>query len=373
MKSKYLKTGFILYSNAVAALCFFSACNSSVAKDEKQAEKGMAVEKAAPLEIIQVKEMMFTTPLKVPGELAANQQVDIYAKVTGFVKDIKVDLGSEVKKGQLLMLLEAPEITSKVAEAKARLVSSQATYTATKGTYDRVVEAAKTAGAISHDALDQITAKKNSDYAQYQAVKAVYDEVKAMEQYLQLRAPFDGIVTIRNVDPGAYVGPAGKGSEQPLITLQEQRRLRLKVSIPEANLRFVKAGQPVTFSVRSLPHQEFNGKIARKSGALDLRLRSEQIEVDIQNSSKQLLPGMVAEAHIPLTGEKATVVVPKSALVNSDEGLYLVKIVNDKAQKISVRKGRELEMKVEVFGNLKAGDSIVSKANTQIQEGDKIR
>ncbi len=81
-----------------------------------------------------------------------------------------------------------------------------------------------------------------------------------MEQYLQLRAPFDGIVTIRNVDPGAYVGPAGKGSEQPLITLQEQRRLRLKVSIPEANLPFINAGQPVTFMVRSMPQKLYNGK-----------------------------------------------------------------------------------------------------------------
>jgi membrane fusion protein, multidrug efflux system len=369
MTLKYIKPASALLLSAIT-LATFTHCNSSNAKDEKQANMG-SMEKAAPLETIQLKEVNFTMPLKVPGELFANQQVEIYAKVNSFVKDIRVDVGSEVRKGQLLMLLEAPEITSKVAEAKSRLISQQAIFTATKATFGRIIETSKTPGAISNDAIDQITAKKNSDYAQYQAAKATYDEVKAMEGYLELRAPFSGTVTMRTVDLGAYVGPSGKGSEHALITIQEQAKLRLKVSVPETNLPYVIPNQEVNFSVRSMPNKSFSGRIARKAGALDLRLRSELVEIDILNSNKELLPGMVADVIIPLTGEKATIVVPRSALVNSDEGHFVFKVKNNKATKLFVKKGRELDMRVEVFG-LASGDTIVSKVSMQIKEGQVV-
>lgn len=285
------------------------------------------------------------------------------------MKALKVDIGSEVKAGELLMVLEAPEISSQLAAARSRVKSLEATYIATKANYDRVLEASKTEGAVSQDALDQITARKHSDLAQLDAARATLEEVKAMERYLELRAPFSGVVTSRSVDVGAFVGPSGKGSALPLLTLQEQKNLRLVVAVPEANLGYLNTSNEVSFTVRSRPQETFRGMIKRQAGALDQRLRSERIEIDIQNPDKALLPRMIAEVKIPLSLKDSTFVVPKTAVVDSDEGLYVVKIVENTAKRVAIRKGREQEGKVEVFGDLQVGDRLLSKANPQVEDG----
>ncbi|MFB9864888.1 efflux RND transporter periplasmic adaptor subunit [Rufibacter immobilis] len=330
------------------------------------AEKPQVVAETAPMEAkmetFSLGKDKLKDTLHLPAELVANQEVDIYAKVTSFVKDLKVDVGSEVKAGQLLMLLEAPEISSQLVAARSKVKSLEATYKATKASYERTVEASKTEGAIARDALDQITARKNSDLAQLEAAKAALQEIRAMESYLELRAPFSGVITARNVDKGAYVGPSGKGSQQPLLTLQEQKNLRLVVSVPEANLPYIDPTKEVTFTVRSLPQTTFSGKIKRKAGALDQRLRSERIEIDVANTNKDLMPRMIATARIPLSSKDSTFVVPKMAVIDTDEGIFVLKMEGGEMKKIPVKKGREQNGKVEIYGNLNRGDKLQVKA-----------
>jgi len=353
---------------SISLLLVFSSCTSSE-KPESAPVSGPMMPKTSTFSLGKDK---LSTTLSVPGELIANRQVDIYAKVTSFVKILKVDVGSQVQAGQLLMVLEAPELQSQLAAARSRVKSLQATYIATKASYERIVEASKTEGAIARDALDQITARKNSDLAQLEAAKASLQEVGVMEDYLELRAPFSGVITARNVDVGAYVGPSGKGSEMPLLTLQEQRKLRLVVSIPEASLPYVNREEEVRFSVQSLPQAAFTGKITRQSGALDKRLRSERIEIDVVNNNEGLLPGMVAKVQIPLSAKDSTFVIPKAALLSSDEGLFVFKVINNTARKVPVKKGREQEGKVEVFGELNRGDKLISTAMPQLQDGAAV-
>ena len=127
-------------------------------------------------------------------------------------------------------------------------------------------------------------------------------EISQTENYLQIRAPFNGVITARNVNPGAYVGPSGKGSEFPLFNLQEQKKLRLVLSVPEAYTSYLNQKNAVSFTVKSLPGQPFKAVINRLSGSIDSRLRSQRVEMDVINNDKKLLPGMVAEVNLPLPG-----------------------------------------------------------------------
>jgi len=347
----------------VFGILLLNSCKSPENKTEAEVEPKV--------ETITLTKEKLSTELRMPAELIGFQQVDMYAKVSSFVKDLKVDIGSQVTKGQLLIVLEAPEISSQLAAAESRLKSMEAIYTASKSTYNRLYETSKVEGTISKNDLEQASAKKNSDYAQYQAAIAAHKEVAIMKSYLEIRAPFNGVVASRNVNLGTYVGPAGKGSDLPLLTIQEQTKLRLSVSVPELYTNYLKNGDEMTFSVKSLP-DTFKAKIQRMSGALDLKLRSERVEMDVNNADKKLLPGMVAEVLLPLNAKDSTFVVPKSAVVNSSEGVFVIKVIHKKAHHIDVKKGREIEDRVEIFGALTPNSKLVKIASEEIREGADV-
>ncbi|WP_315821171.1 efflux RND transporter periplasmic adaptor subunit [Paraflavitalea speifideaquila] len=312
-----------------------SACNSS--HGEKKADNAVAAPPAA-TEVFSLQKEKLSTSFQTPAELIAWQQVDLYAKENSFVRKLYVDVGSEVKAGQLLVSLEAPELNSRLAAAESRLKSQEAIYTASKSQYDRLYETSKTPGTISQNDLDQATARKNSDYAQLEAARAAHKEVIITQGYLEIRAPFNGVISARNANPGAYVGPSGKGSEFPMFTLQEQRKLRLIVSVPEAYTGYLDSKHPVQFTVKAIPNDTFTGNINRQSGALDARLRSERIEIDVENNNKKLLPGMIAEVNIAFPAKDSTLIVPKTALVNSPERVFVIRVVNNKAEWVDVKK-----------------------------------
>ena len=312
------------------------------------------------------------TSLHLPGELVPSQQVDLYAKVSSFVRSVNADIGSQVKKGQLLVRLEAPEMTSQLAAAQSKLKAQEAIVTASRSNYNRLYETSKTPGTISKNDLDQAMARKNSDEAQFEAAKASMREVSAVRDYLEIRAPFSGIIAARNVDPGAYVGPSGKGSELPLFTLQDQRNLQLVISIPEMYTGYLKEGSEVSFTVKSKPEEVFRTRVTRMAGALDTRLRSERIELDVKNDDMKLLPGMITEVTIPLPARVSTFVIPKKALLDSNEGIFVIRVVNNKIQKVVVKKGRENDETVEVFGDLRENDVLVSEASEELRDGSLL-
>jgi RND family efflux transporter MFP subunit len=354
---------------AVLTVTLLTGCSSSQSKaDEKPAE-----EIAPAREVFLLQKGKLAANFQVPGELVAYQQVDIYAKENSFIKALHADIGSEVSKGQLLAEMEAPELNSQLAAADSRLKAQEATYIASKATYDRLVETAKTPGTISGNDLDQALAKEKSDYAQLQALKSAYGEVAATKDYLQISAPFSGVISARNVNVGAYVGPSGKGSDLPMFTLQQQNRLRLVVSVPEDFTGFLIIGSKVNFTVRSLPNQKFTASVARLAGALDTKLRSERVEMDVYNDNKKLLPGMVGEVSLPTPSTDSTFIIPKSALVNATEKIFVIRVVNNKAEWVDVKPGREAAGRIEVYGNLNPGDTLITTGSDEIRNGSNIK
>ncbi len=361
--------GLPVLLGSLVLISILTGCHQSEEKEEGAEEETEMVQEAAPVEVFALKKGKLSSSLQVPGELVAFRDVDIYARVSSYIKRLYVDVGSEVSEGQLLAVAEAPELNAQVSAAESRLKSQEALYIASKANYDRVVDAAKTQGAIAQTTLEQALAKKNSDYAQLEAARASFREVSDMRKYLEIRAPFGGIISLRNTSTGAYVGPAGKGSELPLFVLTEQKRLRLVVSVPETYTGYVDANDEVSFTVRTFPDRKFTGKVKRMAGALDKKLRSERVEVDVINADRKLLPGMVAEVTIPLPTRTATFIVPKTAVVNSTSGIFVIRVAGGKAEWVPIEKGLEADEKIEIFGKLNEGDQLVLTASEEVRNG----
>jgi membrane fusion protein, multidrug efflux system len=361
----------IVFNSFLAAL--LCGCHSEENSAEKDTETKQAVAVAPATEVFSLEKGRLSSSLQIPGELIAYQQVDLYAKENSFVKKLYVDVGSEVTAGQLLVTMEAPELGSQLAGALSNIKSREAIYMASKANYDRLYETSQTPGTISPNDLEQAAARKNSDFAQLEAAKATYEQIAQTQNYLQIRAPFNGIITSRNVNPGAYVGPSGKGSEEPLFTLQEQKRLRLVISVPESYTGYLNHKNEVSFTVKSLPNLQFRAQVKRMAGAIDSRLRSERIEMDVVNNDKKLLPGMVAEVNVPLPANDSTFIVPKSAVVNSTQSVFVIRVVNNKAEWVDVKMGRESEGTIEIYGNLNPGDLLLKTATDEIRNGTPLQ
>ena len=357
--------------NTILIIVFLCGCQSENREQQKKTETQVA--EIPVTDVFSLKKGQLSSSLQIPGELIAYQQVDLYAKVNSFVKKLYVDVGSEVKEGELLVTMEAPELGSQQAEAQSAIKSREAIYLASKANYDRLLETNKTPGTISPNDLEQAVARKNSDFAQLQSAESASKEILETQKYLQIRAPFPGVITARNVNPGAYVGPAGKGSELPLFNLQEQKKLRLVLSVPEMYTEYLKHKNEVSFTVRSLPGHTFSAVIKRLSGFIDDRLRSQRVEMDVINNDKKLLPGMVAEVNLPLPAQDSVFVVPKSAVVNSTESIFVIRVVTDQSQRVDVKTGREANGFIEVYGNLKDGDILLKTGSDEIKNGTVLQ
>ncbi|ANH82531.1 efflux transporter periplasmic adaptor subunit [Niabella ginsenosidivorans] len=343
----------------------FQGCKSSGAEEEKKPEKEPVV--AAFL----LSSGNLSDTLSLPGELVAFQNVDLYAKVSSFVKKLYVDVGSEVRQGQLLAVMEAPEINAQRDGAASKVKSQEAIYLASKATYDRLLETSKTPGTVSQNDLDMADARQKSDHAQYLAAQSALKEITDNRNYLEIRAPFSGVITARNVSAGAYVGP-GAGAV-PMFTLQEQKKLRLVVNLPESNAGVLNQSGVVKFTVKSLPGRYFEARTSRVSGALDNRLRAQHVEMDVANDSKTLLPGMIPEVKIPLhSGNTQVFVIPNKALLNSSQGLFVIKVTNGKTVWVPVSTGIKTDDQIAVYGNLNKNDTLIDNVTEEVRNGAAV-
>lgn len=318
-----------------------------------------------------VTEKALSSSARLPGQLVPFNEVNLFPKVNGFVKQLFVDRGSIVKKGQLLIVLEAPEMESQLQAANSQYLRAQENAAASKEKYERLKEAAKEPGSVSPLDLDDANAKMKADRAMAQSEHSNVDAVRTMQGYLRICAPFDGMIIQRNVSPGALVAP-GKATDQPMLIIQDIHKMRLTVAIPEDYVDKVDLKQPVTFTFNALPGQQQTAKISRSANALG-SMRSEAIEIDVANKNGRLKPGMYAEVKIPMLSGGKSLLVPNSAIVRSTERKYIVTVRNGKANLVDIKEGLVNNDSTEVFGSLKANDKIVLHASDETRQGDGIQ
>ncbi|MBN9379577.1 MAG: efflux RND transporter periplasmic adaptor subunit [Chitinophagaceae bacterium] len=356
-----------------APLVFLAACNQA---ETKPVDKG-AAENAAPARshytMGEVTEGQIGASVRLPAVLRPYLSVDIYPKVNGFIKEVPVDRGTQVRTGQLLLRLEAPEIEQQYVAAKSKYLQAYALSLASKDNYERLVQAGRMPGTVSAHDLELARDRMIADSATVQGEMAGYKALEAMKNYLIVTAPFDGVITERNVHPGALVGPNLKADDRPMLVLQQENRLRLVIDVPELYSNQLTGHTVVSFRVSTLPGKVFRGPISRSAGALNLKYRSEAIEVDVNNDDRLLKPGMYAEVELPVRRNTHSLVVPASAVVTSQEKKYIIIVDQDKTHWVDVVTGNSKNDSTEVFGNLQAHDKIIVNANDEIRDGAPVQ
>lgn len=350
----------------LAGLLFFASCGQEQEHKKKDESSAPKIYKTMQLQMRAI-----GSNVQLPGVLEPFEFVQIYPKVNGFVKTVLVDRGSVVKKGQILLTLEAPEIEQQVAAAKLKYTQAEAIYVTSRDRYHRLLETSKTPGTVAAYDLDAAESKMRGDSATAQGEYSNFKAQETIKSYLTVAATFDGVITERNVHPGALAGP-GSQNAKPMLVLQQQSKLRLVVNIPEQYSAQVNDGDKVHFKVNALPGQDFKGTVSRSSQSLSNNYRTETIEIDVQNPDNVFKPGMYAEVTLPTSGNTNAYVVPKSAVVTTTERRYVIAKQNGAAHLVNVTQGNEHADSTEVFGNLQNGDVIVTNGSYQIKEGDKL-
>ena len=342
----------------------------------------------AAIEVVRVVEQSLDVPLSLPGELTAFQSVAIFPRVTGFVKAVNVDRGSKVRAGQLLASLEAPELVAQRSEAQSKLQAAEAQLSvarakadADKGTFARLKAASATPGVVAGN--DVVIAEKTADGSANQvlaaeqsveAARQVLNALRDMEGYLRMTAPFAGVITERNVHPGALVGPSTSGAgATPLLRLVDTDQLRLVVPVPEAYTAEMRSGAEIPFTVAAYPGQSFSGKVARIAQAVDVSTRTMAVELDVPNGDGRLAPGTFCQVRWPVRRSGPSLFVPSASVATTTDRTFVIRIRNGKTEWVDVKTGLTSGALVEVFGDLRAGDEIAGRGTDELRPGTDVR
>ena len=340
---------------------------------------------AVSLELVEIVSKPLEATTVLPGELMPYQKIDVFARVTGFVESVRVDRGSFVKKGQILATVSAPEMNAQLAEANANVVAIQAEHSeaeaklaAAESTYHRLKDAAETPGVVAEN--DLVLAERSVEAGKARALsleksieasKAAVHAIDEIKRYTAITAEFDGVITARFAHPGSLVGPEG-GSGEPLFRLEQIRRLRLVAPVPEAYASSIAKRATVDFTVPAYPGQRFRGIVARPAFAVDPKTRTMPVELDVDNRSGKLSPGMYAEISWPVRRKSESLFVPLTAIKRTTERIFVIRVSDGLAEWVDVRQGTLQRDQAEVFGDLKAGERLVLLATDEIRPGTRI-
>jgi RND family efflux transporter MFP subunit len=307
--------------------------------------------------------------LRLPGTLQGFTEAPIYARTNGYVARWYKDIGDEVKQGELLALIDTPEVVQQLNEAKAAQLQAETNLQLAKGTLDRW-EALGSTNAVSRQELDE---KRNAHAVAAVAVTAAKATVQRLQDqlgYSRIVAPFSGIITRRNIDNGNLVD-----GSRLLFTLAKNDPLRVYVAVPQSYAAQVRAGDKAEVTLREMPGQSFTGSIVRTAGAIDTQSRTMQIEINLPNADGKLLPGAFAQVAIKIKPDEAaagTLTLPSNTLLFRPEGLRAAVVSADgKVRLVPVTIARELGNQIEVNG-LAVEDKVIINPSDSLVDGDSV-
>ena len=339
------------------------------------------------IQVVRVVERPIDVTLSMPGQLDPYEAVAVFPRVTAFVKAIAVDRGSRVRAGDVLATLEAPELAAQRAEAQSKVQAANAQLAATRAkadadasTFDKLKAASATPGAVAGN--DLIAAQKAVEAGRSQvaaaeqgleAARQSLESVAQMEGYLKVVAPFDGVVSERNVHPGALVGPGGGPGSLPMLRLMKNDRLRLVVPVPEAYVADVRPGAALTFTVPAYPGRSFTGTIARIAQLVDVRTRTMAVELEVANRDGRLAAGSFCEVAWPVHRSSPSLFVPSASVASTTDRTFVIRIRAGKAEWVDVKTGLTSGPLIEVFGDLRAGDNVAARGTDEIKPGTAVQ
>ena len=359
-RPRALTIGTIVLVAAVAVGVVVLAVSRRAAEARERQSRATALDRGPAVRVAQVELSASDRTLSLPGETRAWSQATLYSKVAGYVREVKVDKGTRVKKGDLLARLESPETDQQVLGARADLQVKQ--YQA-----DRLRKL-RPQGFIAQQDLD------NAEGA-LSVARATLQQLLATQAYEQLRAPFDGVVTARYVDPGALVaaGTASNQAVQPLFDLADMRTVRVQVYVGQDDAADLRPGAPVTISLPDDPGHPIEAKVTRSAQGIDARTRTMLVEMDVPNEPVRLYPGSYVNVKIRFPGRR-TPVVPGEALAWRGDALYVAQLeAGDRVKLVRIQPGDDDGRRVQVLSGLQGGERVVLNPSAELSDGDPVQ
>jgi RND family efflux transporter MFP subunit len=317
-----------------------------------------------------------TTPAQeiiLPGNVQPFITSPIYARTNGYLQKWYVDIGAQVKQGELLAVIETPEVDQQVEQSLSNLNTAKANLALaeiTKNRYETLLKA----HAVSQQDVDNAVGTYNANKAIVEASQANVKQLQALQSFEKIYAPFDGVVTARNTDIGDLINSGSSGGvKTDLFHIAQPGKLRVYVNVPEEYSQGIKTGMTAELALAEFPGRRFQGKLVRTADAINITTRTLLIEIDVDNPTGTLLTGSYAEVHLKVPTLASTYLLPVNALIFRSEGLQVGIVKDGKATLSAVTPGHDFGNKIEVVSGLKANDQVIINPPDSIVSGQVVQ
>jgi RND family efflux transporter MFP subunit len=312
------------------------------------------------------------TSIELPGRLEAYSQAQLYARVSGYIKEWTVDIGTPVKAGQLLAEIDAPDLDQQIMQAEADFAAAQANSVMAQVNLDRG-RSLITSGAVSKRDLDQRVADYDNRRGIAKSSQANLDRLRVLEKYKRITAPFDGLVTARTTDVGALIN-AGSGGGPALFVVSDTSKLRAYVNVPQSYVPSIKVGSSAAISVPEFAGRSFPATVEASARSVDAASGTTRMLLVVDNASGDLMTGAFSNVRFELPVPESVINVPASALIFDQRGLHVATVgADDRVELKKITIARDLGREVEILSGLTAQDRIIESPPDGIASGDVVR
>lgn len=335
-------------------------------------EKETAARNVMTVTVISAKPSGASREVVLPGNVQAFSDTSIGARTDGYVKRWHAQIGQRVKAGELLVELDTPEVDDQLRQAASELDSAEASYRLALTTATRWEDLAKT-GIVTKQDLEERRGQLATRKAAVDGARFNVDRLRKLQAFKRISAPFDGVITARNVDVGSLV-TAGGGASRELYHLAATQRMRVFVNVPQIHAHEAVAGVEAELVLAEFPGRRFKGTLARSSQAIDASSRTLLTEVDVDNASGELLPGSYAEVHLKFAAATKALTLPVNALLFRPEGVMVAVVTADQhAKLVPIKLGRDFGTELEIASGLTGTESIILNPSDSLATGTPVR
>jgi RND family efflux transporter MFP subunit len=359
------------------ALLVVAALLSSGIWSRVRARKTLSAETAqvaiTPVSVVAPQQAPPAEEIILPGNVQPFITSPIYARTNGYLKKWYFDIGAHVKKGQLLAVIETPEVDQQLQQARSNLMTAQANLELAAITKARYQGLLKT-NAVAQQDVDNAVGTYNANKAIVEADQAAVEQYSALVSFEKIYAPFDGVITARNTDIGDLINSGSStGVRTDLFHIAQPGILRVYVNVPEEYSRGVKVGMTADLALAEFPGRTFPGKLVRTADAINVTTRTLLIEIDVANPTGTLLTGSYAEVHLKVAAQPSTFIIPVNTLIFRSEGLRVGVVKDGKVTLAAVTPGHDFGNTIEIVSGLKLGDQVIINPPDSVVTGQQVQ
>jgi RND family efflux transporter MFP subunit len=363
--------GLVIALIAVSALLVSGILSRVKARTALNAETAQVALTA--VSVVSPKQTAPTQEIILPGNVQPFITSPIYARTNGYLRKWYVDIGGRVKQGQLLAVIETPEVDQQLQQARSNLLTAQANLelaAITKSRYQGLLKSK----AVAQQDVDNAVGTYNANKAIVEADQAAVDQYTALVSFEKVYAPFDGVVTARNTDIGDLINSgSGGGIKTDLFHVAQPGKLRVYVNVPEEYSQGIKVGMAADLSLAEFPGRRFSGKLVRTADAITVTTRTLLIEIDVDNPTGTLLTGSYAEVHLAVPSQASTFLLPVNTLIFRSEGLRVAVVKDGKVTLTAVTPGHDFGNQIEIVSGLKLDDQVIINPPDSIVTGQQVQ